>query len=109
MTTSIVSYLPVARLADRGERKPFVIATFIAFAAFPVAVVLAHDFVTLVVAFVVGGLREVGEPARKALIVDLVQPSVRARAIGLYYLIRSVAIPPAAVGRGLLLEITPPP
>jgi MFS family permease len=107
MTTSIVSYLPVVRLADRGGRKPFVIATFIAFAAFPVAVVLAHDFATLVVAFIVGGLREVGEPARKALIVDLVQPSVRARSIGLYYLVRSVAIAPAAVVGGLLWEITP--
>jgi len=107
MTTSIVSYLPVVRLADRGGRKPFVIATFIAFAAFPVAVVLAHDFATLVVAFVVGGLREIGEPARKALIVDLVQPSVRARSIGLYYLVRSVAIAPAAVVGGLLWEITP--
>jgi len=107
MTTSIVSYLPVVRLADRGGREPFVIATFIAFAAFPVAVVLAHDFATLVVAFVVGGLREIGEPARKALIVDLVQPSVRARSIGLYYLVRSVAIAPAAVVGGLLWEITP--
>src|SRR5438309_577189 len=107
MTTSIVSYLPVVRLADRGGRKPFVIATFIAFAAFPVAVVLAHDFATLVVAFVVGGLREIGEPARKALIVDLVQPSVRARSIGLYYLVRSVTIAPAAVVGGLLWEITP--
>src|SRR6267142_4867177 len=105
--TAIVSYLPVARLADRIGRKPFVIATFVAFAAFPVAVVLAHDFVTLLVAFVVGGLREIGEPARKALIVDLVQPSVRARSIGLYYLVRSVAIAPAAVVGGLRGEITP--
>ncbi|OLB96756.1 MAG: hypothetical protein AUH30_11800 [Candidatus Rokubacteria bacterium 13_1_40CM_68_15] len=107
MTTAILSYLPVARLADRIGRKPFVIATFVAFAAFPVAVVLAHDFATLVVAFVVGGLREIGEPARKALIVDLVRPSLRARSIGLYYLIRSVTIAPAAVVGGLLWEIAP--
>ena len=107
MTTAIVSYLPVARLADRVGRKPFVIATFIAFAAFPVAVVLSHDFVTLVLAFVVGGLREIGEPARKALIVDLVRPSLRARSIGLYYLIRSVAIAPAAVLGGVLWGIAP--
>lgn len=108
MTTAIVSYLPVAWLADRLGRKPFVIATFVAFAAFPVAVVLSHDFVTLVLAFVVGCLREIGEPARKALIVDLVQPSVRARSIGLYYLIRSVSIAPAAVLGGVLWEIAPP-
>jgi MFS family permease len=107
MTTAIVSYIPVARFADRMGRKPFVIATFVAFALFPVAVVLARDFATLVAAFVVGGLREVGEPARKALIVDLAVPSLRARSIGLYYLIRSLTITPAAFIGGLLWEITP--
>jgi hypothetical protein len=34
--------------------QPFVIATFVAFSLFPVAVVLSHDFATLVLAFVVG-------------------------------------------------------
>ena len=43
-------------------------------------------------AFVIGGLREIGEPSRKALIVDLAEPTMRARTVGLYYLIRSVAI-----------------
>src|SRR5207244_7494004 len=100
MTTAVVSYLPVARVADRLGRKPFVIATFVAFALFPVAVVLARSFAMLVAAFVVGGLREIGEPARKALIVDLVQPTIRARSIGLYYLVRSPATAPAAfIGR----------
>ena len=107
MTTAIVSYIPVARFADRMGRKPFVIATFVAFALFPVAVVLARDFATLVAAFVVGGLREIGEPARKALIVDLSAPSLRARSIGLYYLIRSLTIAPAAFIGGLLWEVTP--
>jgi MFS family permease len=106
-TTAIVSYLPGARLADRAGRKPFVIATFVAFAAFPVAVVLAHDLAGLVLAFVVGGLREVGEPARKAMIVDLVRPSLRARSIGLYYLIRSVTIAPAAFVGGVLWSVAP--
>ena len=105
--TSIISYLPAAVVADRIGRKPFVIATFVAFAAFPIAVVLAHDIPTLLVAFVVGGLREVGEPARKAMIVDLVPPQVRARSIGLYYLMRSVAIAPAAFTGGLLWSLAP--
>jgi len=105
--TSIVSYLPAARMADRVGRKPFVIATFVAFAAFPIAVVLATDFPTLVLAFVVGGLREIGEPARKAMIVDLVRPSLRARSVGLYYLIRSVSIAPAAFIGGVLWSMTP--
>ena len=69
-------------LGDRIGRKPFVIATFVAFAAFPIAVVLAHDFATLVVAFVVGGLREIGEPARKAMVTELAPPEFRTQAIG---------------------------
>jgi len=105
--TAIACYLPVARLADRIARKPFVIATFLAFSIFPVAVIASRSFPALVVAFVVGGLREIGEPARKALIVDLAEPEVRARSIGLYYLIRSVAIAPAATIGGLLWRTAP--
>lgn len=91
--TAIACYLPVARLADRIARKPLVIAS--------------RSFPALVLAFVVGGLREIGEPARKALIVDLAEPEVRARSIGLYYLIRSVAIAPAATIGGLLWGTAP--
>jgi hypothetical protein len=61
----------------------------------------------LVAAFVVGGLREVGEPARKALIVDLAERVLRARSIGLYYPIRSLAIAPAAFVGGLLWCVSP--
>jgi MFS family permease len=107
MVTSILSYLPTAHLADRAGRKPFVIATFAAFALFPIAVVLATDFMMLALAFVVGGLRELGEPARKALIVDLAVPGTRARSVGVYYLVRSVAIAPAAFMGGLLWEVSP--
>jgi MFS family permease len=107
MATSIACYLPVAHFADRAARKPFVIATFLAFSAFPLAVIASHSFAQLVLAFVVGGLRELGEPARKAMIVDLAQPAVRARTIGLYYLIRSVAIAPAATVGGLLWRTSP--
>jgi MFS family permease len=107
MVTSILSYFPAARLADRTGRKPFVIATFIAFSAFPVAVVLSHSFAGLLLAFVVGGLRELGEPARKALIVSFARPTLRARSIGLYYLVRSVAIAPAAFIGGLLWRVAP--
>lgn len=106
-TTVIICSLPAARLADRFGRKPFVIATFLAFAAFPFAVVTARSFGGLALAFVVGGLREIGEPARKALILEFVRPDVRARGVGLYYLVRSLAIAPAATVGGLLWKVTP--
>ena len=107
MITAILSYFPAARLADRIGRKPFVIATFLAFSLFPVAVVVSRSFGALLLAFVVGGLRELGEPARKALIVGLAQAHLRARSVGLYYLVRSIAIAPAAFIGGLLWRISP--
>lgn len=107
MATAILVYLPAARLADRLGRKPLVVATFLAFSLFPVAVVLSSNFAGLLGAFVIGGLREIGEPARKALIVDLAEPHVRARSVGLYYLLRSLAITPAAFVGGLLWRVTP--
>jgi MFS family permease len=107
MATVILCSLPAAQLADRIGRKPFVIATFVAFASFPLAVVAAHSLAGLVAAFVVGGLREIGEPARKALILDFVRPDVRARGVGLYYLLRSLAIAPAATVGGLLWKVSP--
>ncbi|HEY3053838.1 MAG TPA: MFS transporter [Thermoanaerobaculia bacterium] len=107
MVTAIAVYIPAGTIAGRIGRKPFVIATFLAFSLFPLAVVMARSFAGLVAAFVVGGLREVGEPSRKALIVDFAQPALRARTIGLYYLIRSLAIAPAAFVGGLLWERRP--
>jgi len=107
LATSIVVYIPAAKLADRFGRKPFVIATFVCFALFPVAIVLSSSFVWLIVAFVIGGLREIGEPSRKAMIVDFAVPHLRARTVGLYYLIRSLSISPAAAIGGLLWRIAP--
>ncbi|HEX5835789.1 MAG TPA: MFS transporter, partial [Pyrinomonadaceae bacterium] len=105
--TSILVYIPAARIADRVGRKPFVIATFLSFALFPLAIIVASNFVLIVLAFVIGGLREIGEPARKAMIVDFAQENVRARSVGLYYLVRSLSITPAAVVGGLLWSIAP--
>ena len=105
--TTLVIYLPAAKAADRVGRRPFIIATFCAFALYPLAVVSAHDFAGLVIAFIIGGLREIGEPARKAMILDFAQPQLRARSVGLYYLLRSLAITPAAAIGGLLWKVSP--
>ncbi|HEX8146391.1 MAG TPA: MFS transporter [Pyrinomonadaceae bacterium] len=107
MTTAILVYIPAAKVADRVGRKPFVIATFFCFALFPVAVVLSRSFPALVFAFVIGGLREIGEPSRKAMIVDFAEPHLRARTVGLYYLVRSLTITPAAALGGLLWKVEP--
>ena len=107
MVTSILVYIPAGKIADRTGRKPFVIATFVSFALFPLAIIAASSFVLVVLAFVIGGLREIGEPARKAMIVDFAADTVRARSVGLYYLIRSLSITPAALIGGLLWSFAP--
>jgi MFS family permease len=106
-TTTLIIYLPAARAADRFGRRPFIIATFCAFALYPLAIIAASNFMGLVIAFIIGGLREIGEPARKAMIVDFAAPQLRARTVGLYYLLRSLAITPAAAVGGLLWNLTP--
>jgi MFS family permease len=107
MVTSILVYIPAGKIADRIGRKPFVIATFLSFGLFPLAVIVASSFASLIVAFVVGGLREIGEPARKAMIVDFARDDLRARSVGLYYLVRSLSITPAAAIGGILWKIAP--
>ncbi|MDQ1728338.1 MAG: hypothetical protein QOD33_463 [Pyrinomonadaceae bacterium] len=108
MVTSILVMIPASKIADRIGRRPFVIATFISFALFPLAVMLATSFAWLVVAFIIGGLREIGEPSRKAMIVDFAREDLRARSVGLYYLVRSLSITPAAAIGGLLWKLAPP-
>ncbi|HEY3129451.1 MAG TPA: MFS transporter [Acidobacteriota bacterium] len=100
--TSIVVYIPIARLADRMNRKPFVLLTFAFFALFPLALVISGSLFWLSLAFVIGGLREIGEPARKALIVDLAKKSARGRSVGMYYLIRGLVVFPASLVGGWL-------
>jgi len=107
LATAILVYIPSAKLAERIGRKPVVIATFVCFAMYPMAIVLAQNFTQLIGAFVIGGLREIGEPARKAMIVDFAAPQLRARTVGLYYLLRSFSITPASAIGGLLWKIRP--
>ena len=107
MVTSILVYIPAGKIADRIGRKPFVIVTFLSFGLFPLAVMMAPNFAFLIIAFVIGGLREIGEPSRKAMIVDFARADLRARSVGLYYLVRSLSITPAAAIGGLLWKIAP--
>jgi MFS family permease len=107
MLTAILLYIPVARLAEQRPRKPFVLVTFVAFALFPLSLILSSNALWLIPAFVIGGLREFGEPARKATIVDLATQTRRGRAIGAYYLVRGVMTLPASLVGGVLWAINP--
>jgi MFS family permease len=104
---SVALYLPMGKLGDWAGRRPLVAATFAFFAAFPLAVRLSAGFPALVLAFVIGGLKEMGEPARKSLIVDLSDAAHRGRSVGVYYTIRNLLVVPAGVVGGLLWQRAP--
>ena len=107
MATAILIYIPVAYFADRTAKKPFVVATFAFFAAFPLVLLYSRSLGWLVVAFVLRGLKEFGEPTRKSLIMDLAPADCRAGMFGLYYLIRDAVVTLAAVGGAFLWQIGP--
>jgi len=69
MVTAMLIYIPVAYLADKSTKKPFVVMTFWFFTFFPLFLLFARSFWLLVLAFVLRGLKEFGEPTRKALII----------------------------------------
>ena len=107
MATAILIYIPVAYFADRAHKKPFVVATFVFFTAFPLMLLFSRSFEMLMLAFVLRGLKEFGEPTRKALIMDLAPEDRKAGMFGLYYLIRDVIVSIAAFGGAFLWQQSP--
>jgi MFS family permease len=107
MATAVLVYIPVAYLADRSTKKPFVLMTFVFFTLFPLVLLYSRSLEWLIVAFILRGLKEFGEPTRKALIMDLSPDSCKAGMFGLYYLIRDVIVAVAALGGAFLWQISP--
>jgi MFS family permease len=107
MATAVLVYIPVAHLADKTTKKPFVVATFVFFTFFPLVLLFCQSFPWLIAAFVLRGLKEFGEPTRKALILDLAPESCKAGMYGLYYFMRDVCVSVAAFGGAFLWQINP--
>ena len=99
--------MPVGRLTRVVGLQPFIGLTFIFFAAFPlVLIVVPNDWLWL--AFIVYGLREIGEPARKALITTSLPEPIRARGVGLYWSIRGFGICTSALVGAWLWQLGGP-
>ncbi|HRY73336.1 MAG TPA: MFS transporter [Spirochaetia bacterium] len=107
MVTAMLVYVPVAWMSDKYGKKKFVLITFGFFTIFPLVLLFSHSFPMFVVAFVIRGLKEFGEPTRKALIMDLAPEDAKARTFGAYYLVRDVIVSVAALSSALLWNISP--
>ncbi|MCD6284286.1 MAG: MFS transporter, partial [Anaerolineae bacterium] len=104
MVTAMLIYIPVAYLADKNTKKPFVVTTFGFFTLFPLVLLFSHSFWAMAVAFVIRGMKEFGEPTRKALIMDLAPEGKKASTFGVYYLLRDIVVSVAAFGGALLWD-----
>jgi len=107
MVVAVVCYIPVAWLAGKGAKKPFVVITFINFTLFPLVLLFCRSFWPLVMAFGLRGLKEFGEPTRKSLILDLAPENEKAAAFGAYYLLRDSIVALGAVAGAFLWKLGP--
>jgi MFS family permease len=107
MVTAMVCYIPVAHLASKYGQRPFVLGTFVFFTLFPVTLLFAQTAGWLALAFVVRGLKEFGEPARKAMIIGEAPSIYRARTYGAYYLIRDCIVTSGSFLGAALWNLSP--
>ena len=107
MVTALLIYIPVAYLADKSHKKPFVLMTFVNFTLFPLVLLFSRSMTWLIFAFVLRGLKEFGEPTRKALIMDLAPENKKAAMFGTYYLFRDIVVGVGACAGAFLWQVGP--
>jgi MFS family permease len=107
MLAAILCIIPASHYADQHRREPFVIVTFIAFTLFPISLLMSRSFSALVIAFVIRGLKEFGDPSRKALIIGYSDSVRRGQMIGSYYLVRDLIVSTGAILGAYLWKLGP--
>lgn len=107
MLTATLCIIPTSHFADKYRREPFVIATFVMFSVFPIALLMSRSFSALVIAFSIRGLKEFGDTSRKALIIGYSEPERRGQMIGTYYLVRDLIVSTGAILGAYLWKLGP--
>lgn len=107
MVVAMLIYIPVAYLSEKTSSKLTVSITFGFFTLFPLVLLLSKTLPMLIFAFVIRGLKEFGEPTRKALIVKLAPEGGKASTFGTYYLIRDIIVAIVSLSSALLWQVAP--
>jgi len=107
MLIATLCIIPTSHFADKYRREPFVIATFVMFTLFPIALLMSRSFSALVIAFAIRGLKEFGDTSRKALIIGYSVPEHRGQMIGAYYLVRDLIVSLGAIVGAYLWKLGP--
>lgn len=99
--------IPVGKLSDRKGmqgRKPYVMIMFLLTAIYPLLLVLVPSTGWLFPIFLMWGVRQSFDLARKAMIVDLAGSRERGRVLGVYFLINGLAAFPSSFVAGWLYQ-----
>jgi len=107
MLVAMLCIIPTSYFADKYRREPFVIATFVMFSLFPIALLMSRSFSALVIAFTIRGLKEFGDTSRKALIIGYSDSGRRGQMIGSYYLVRDLVVSTGAILGAYLWKLGP--
>jgi MFS family permease len=107
MLAATLCIIPTSHFADKYRREPFVIATFVMFTLFPIALLMSRSFSALVIAFTIRGLKEFGDTSRKALIIGYSGPERSGQMIGAYYLVRDLVVSTGAILGAYLWKLGP--
>ena len=107
MVFAILVYIPIAFLGDKFKRKGFIQTTFVLYTIFPVLLYFGRSFGILLIAFIVRGLKEIGEPTRKIQIMTLAPENQKALYFGAFYFYRDVVVTAAVFLGGWLWVIRP--
>ena len=107
MAVAMIIYIPVAYMSEKVSNKTIVAITFGFFTIFPLILLFSTQMPMLIFAFIIRGLKEFGEPTRKALIVKLANEGSKATTFGTYYLLRDIAVSIASLFSAYLWTISP--
>lgn len=107
MVVAMMIYIPVAYLSEKTSSKFTVAITFGFFTIFPLVLLFSKSMPMLILAFIIRGLKEFGEPTRKALIVKLAPEGGKASTFGTYYLLRDIVVSVVSLSSAYLWNISP--
>ncbi len=104
IVASVVS-LPFGKLADKINRKPVLVLSFLFWVLTCFTFIYFHNLVGIVVAFILYGLHLGAiEPVQRALVSELAVPELRASTLGSFQMAVGLSALPASLIAGLLWD-----
>lgn len=107
MCCAIFSYVVIGLLGDKFKKKKFIMTTFVLYLIFPLVLLCAKSFAVLVIAFIIRGFKEFGEPARKSQIMEFAPEGKKALYFGTFYFYRDIFVTLGVILGGALWVIKP--